>query len=228
MITNALHPFLGTDSSLRLLVETQGAILGTTGFDTFGNPLWALHNGIEAIEDAIGGAAFEAEDPVGVGPHFFKKVMATITALEAKKRRSHEAAHAAGQALQEILDLPQPLRDVSLEAVFTEGWSFAGPGVKTMKLNTGSKLTTRLMRIEPGFGAPNHDHTGTEYTLVVCGAFEDDTGYFGPGNLSIKRPGDVHHPVAVAGNVCIALAVEEGDIALTGPLGMLQRLFTRH
>ena len=76
--------------------------------------------------------------------------------------------------------------------------------------------------------APHHDHTGTEYTLVVCGAFEDGTGMFGPGDLSIKRPGQMHHPVALPGGVCLALTVEEGDIALTGALGMLQRLFTRH
>jgi putative transcriptional regulator len=51
---------------------------------------------------------------------------------------------------------------------------------------------------------------------------------FGPGDLSIKRPGQMHHPVALPGGVCLALTVEEGDIALTGALGMLQRLFTRH
>jgi putative transcriptional regulator len=120
------------------------------------------------------------------------------------------------------------LREVCLESAGTAGWTFAGPGVRSLTLSTGGLLPAKLLRIEPGQGAPNHDHTGTEYTLVVKGAFEDGTGRFGPGDLSIKRAGQIHHPIAEFGEVCFALAVEEGEVAFTGALGVLQRLFTRH
>jgi putative transcriptional regulator len=215
MISAYSDDFLTADPSLRLLVETQAVLKGISPF--------ALDLG-----DVIGGDALEAQAPVDVSDDFLASVLARIDALEDSHAQAREAVHAAGRALDELLSLPQPLRDVSLDSAAQEGWTFAGPGVKSMALETGGALRAKLLRIEPGHGAPHHDHTGTEYTLVVCGAFEDGTGRFGPGDLSIKQPGQMHHPVALPGGVCLALTVEEGDIALTGALGMLQRLFTRH
>jgi len=215
MISAYSDDFLTVDPSLRLLVETQAALKGISPF--------AMDLG-----DVIGGDALEAQAPVDVSDDFLASVLARIDALEDSHAQAREAVHAAGRALDELLGLPQPLRDISLDSAAQEGWTFAGPGVKSMALETGGSLRAKLLRIEPGHGAPHHDHTGTEYTLVVCGAFEDGTGRFGPGDLSIKQPGQMHHPVALPGCVCLALTVEEGDIALTGALGMLQRLFTRH
>lgn len=215
MISAYSNDFLTADPSLRLLVETQAALKGVRSL--------ALN-----FADVVGGTALEAQAPALVSGNFLADVLARIDALETGHAQAREAVHAAGRGLDELLGLPQPLRDVSLDAAAREGWIFAGPGVKSMALATGGALRAKLLRIEPGHGAPHHDHTGTEYTLVVCGAFEDGTGRFGPGDLSIKRPGQMHHPVALPGGVCIALTVEEGDIALTGALGMVQRLFTRH
>jgi len=215
MISAYPDDLLSADPSLRLLVETQAALKGSASFAA-------------DLADVIGGAALEAQEPVAVSDQFLAGVLARIDALEDRDVQAREAVQAAGRALDELLALPQPLRDISLESAACDGWAFAGPGVKSMVLETGGALRTKLLRIEPGYGAPHHDHTGTEYTLVVCGAFEDGTGRFGPGDLSIKRPGQMHHPVALPGGVCLALTVEEGDIALTGALGMLQRLFTRH
>jgi putative transcriptional regulator len=215
MISAYPDDFLTADPSLRLLVETQAVLKGISPF--------ALDLG-----DVIGGDALDAQVPVAVSDDFLAGVLARIDALEDSQAKAREAVHAAGRALDELLGLPQPLRDISLDSAVREGWTFAGPGVKSMALETGGTLRAKLLRIEPGHGAPHHDHTGTEYTLVVCGAFEDETGMFGPGDLSIKRPGQMHHPVALPGGVCLALTVEEGDIALTGALGMVQRLFTRH
>jgi putative transcriptional regulator len=203
------------DPALALLSETQASILGVRN-----------HN--EAIADIIGGEALESEAPVTMSATFASDIFARIDAYEATNSEAQRAAQAAGSAIDELLTLPQPLRDIALEAAGETGWTFAGPGVKSMTLNPGGKLTTRLLRIEQGYGAPNHDHTGTEYTLVVKGAFYDGTGYFGPGDLSIKKTGQIHHPVAEAGDVCFALTVEEGAVAFTGALGVLQRLFTRH
>lgn len=203
------------DPALRLLSETQASLLGVRG-GNFG------------IADTLGAMALEDERPASVRVTFASDILAKIDAYEASHIQAKQAVRAAGNALDELLSLPQPLRDLSLHAAGECGWTFAGPGVKCMVLKTGGKLPTKLLRIEPGYGAPNHDHTGTEYTLVVKGAFNDGTGHFGPGDLSIKRAGQIHHPVAEAGAVCFALAVEEGEVAYTGALGVLQRLFTRH
>ena len=203
------------DPALTLISDTQASVFGARA-------------GNAGLVDILGGIALESERPAPVSASFGNDIMARIDAYEATNAKARAAAIAAGNALEELLSLPQPLRDLCIETAGTSGWEFAGPGVKSMVLNTGGKLPTRLLRIEPGRGAPNHDHTGTEYTLVVKGAFNDGTGYFGPGDLSIKRSGQIHHPVAEAGAVCFALTVEEGEVAFTGALGVLQRLFTRH
>ncbi|GBF58763.1 anti-sigma-E factor ChrR [Candidatus Phycosocius bacilliformis] len=219
MISAYSDDILAADPALRLLIDTRAALIGE---DQFGADVAA------DLADCVGGIALEAEVASEVSASFFTDVLERIEALEADQTQMREAAQAAGRALDELLGLPQPLRDLSLDAIARDGWAFAGPGVKSMVLDTGGTLRTKLMRIEPGHGAPHHDHTGTEYTLVVCGAFADETGRFGPGDLSVKHKGQVHHPVALPGPVCLALTVEEGDIALTGALGLLQRLFTRH
>ena len=212
--TSAFHAN-HVDAALRLLSDTQSALTPTRADNA-------------KVIDAFGSVALDEELPAAVKASFQSDVIAKIDAFEASHAKAKEAAHAAGAALSELLALPQPLRDVSLEAAGQSGWTFAGPGLKSMKLQTGGKLVARLIRIESGFGAPNHDHTGTEYTLVVKGAFHDGHGRFGPGDLSIKRAGQIHHPIAEAGEVCFALTVEEGEVAFTGALGMLQRLLTRH
>jgi putative transcriptional regulator len=203
------------DPALRLLAETQADLIRG-------------RRGNAGIVDSVGGLLLEAEIEAPLHSAFAGNVMAKIEAYEADVVLARTAAKAAGASLQELLDLPQPLRDLALDSAGSGGWTFAGPGVKSMPIKAGGKLTAKLLRIEPGHGAPNHNHTGTEYTLVVTGAFEDGTGYFGPGDVSIKRAGQIHHPIAVDAGVCIALAVEEGEVAFTGALGVLQRMFTRH
>jgi putative transcriptional regulator len=203
------------DPALRLLAETQAVLTHGTSTNL-------------GIMETIGGACLEAENGASVRASFGSDIMARIEAYEADCVRAKVAAKAAGASLQELLSLPQPLRDVALIGAGKGGWTFAGPGVKSMTLEAGGKFGAKLLRIEPGHGAPNHDHTGTEYTLVVTGAFEDGTGYFGPGDVAIKRPGQIHHPIAANEGVCFALAVEEGEVAFTGALGVLQRMFTRH
>ncbi|GIU67119.1 cupin domain-containing protein [Candidatus Phycosocius spiralis] len=215
MIGANSNDFLTVDPSLRLLVETQAALKGMRSYSF-------------NLGDMIGGAALEGQNPEPVSEHFLSSVLARIDRFDDITAQALEAAQTAGRSIHELLRLPQPLRDVSLEAAAYQGWTFVGPGMKSMVLETGGELRAKLVRIEPGHGSPQHDHTGTEYTLVVCGAFEDGIERFGPGDLSIKRPGQVHHPIALDNGICIALVIEEGDIALTGALGMLQRLFTRH
>ena len=202
------------DPALVLLSETQACLL-------------RVRKGNAGIADTLGAIALENEYPAPVSETFATDILAKIHIYETLYVNAIVAARAAGNALDELLSLPQPLRDVSLHSAGKLGWTFAGPGVKSMVLNTGGNLPTRLLRIQPGYGAPNHDHTGTEYTLVVKGAFSDGTGRFGPGDLSIKRPGQIHHPIADLGDVCFALAVEEGDVTFTGALGVIQRLFSR-
>ncbi len=134
---------------------------------------------------------------------------------------SRRAAQAAGQAINEVLDLPDPVRDEALEAGAV--WTFAGPGVRKMTLMEDSGAKAELIRLEPGCGVPRHGHDGREFTLVLTGAFHDGRDRYARGELCAADPATEHKPVAEEGEVCIALAVTDGPLAFTGPLGWVQR-----
>ena len=178
--------------------------------------------------DMLGGDALEVEAPVDFCDGALDAVFARIDALEIAELAQPVAAKAATEALTEVLRLPEPVVEYAVEAISAEGWKNSAPGIKSLKLNVPSEANVELLRIEPGFGAPQHDHSGVEHTLVLTGAFRDESGLYGPGDLSTRNAGDVHRPVAEPGEICYALAVTEGQIQLTGALGLIQKLFTRH
>jgi putative transcriptional regulator len=201
--------------AIRLLFETRAALQAQALLDC-------------RLADGVAGSFLDTETPAAMAEGALEAALAAIDAVEITPAGHRKAARIAGAAIQELLDLPEPLRELALEAAGRTGWKFAGPGLKVLPLDLDSDEDVDLLRIEPGHGAPKHDHSGMEYTLVVTGAFSDEAGTFGPGDVSIRQPGEVHRPIADPGPVCFALAVSEGPIALTGALGLVQKLFAKH
>ena len=70
----------------------------------------------------------------------------------------------------------------------------------------------------------SHSHTGAEVTLVLSGGFTDETGSYGPGDIAIQEAGSEHQPIADDDGECMVLAVNEGQIRLTGPIGRVLNL----
>lgn len=201
--------------SLRLLLDTHAAL----AIDL---------SAAVTSDEVIGGWFLEGEPAVSMRENAFASALAAIDAAVATGPAEIRAARAAGSGIDEIMGLPDPLRDATFDALTKQQWKYVGNGIRSLMLDLGDRSHTELLRIEPGAAAPRHDHAGYEYTLVVTGAFHDETGRYGPGDLAIRKPGDVHRPIGEAGGVCYALAVAEGPVALTGAMGFLQRLFTRH
>lgn len=91
-------------------------------------------------------------------------------------------------------------------------WRTLGGGVKQAVLKTSRKATVRLLKISAGAAMPDHGHRGTELTLVLKGAFSDEDGRFGRGDIEIANE-DLHHtPVAEAGEDCICLAATDAPL----------------
>ncbi|MGB3626665.1 MAG: cupin domain-containing protein, partial [Henriciella sp.] len=119
------------------------------------------------------------------------------------------------------------LRGEAIIARERAGWQKLTRGVSRLDLAEGASEHAHLYRIEPGCSVPHHSHREDEFTLVVQGGFTDRTGSYGPGDISRQTPTDFHQPVADEDGVCMALAVSEAGIKLTGVLGMLQKLTGR-
>ena len=205
---------------MRLLIEAQAAVDADVD-----------RQRCEA-ED-VAGLMLETIEPAPVRAGALDELFAVIEAEEAGlgeasvmtpgagDQASQRAAQAAGQGLQELLDLPDAVRDQALEA--GAAWQFAGPGVRSMELMRDGSAKAELIRLEPGRGVPHHGHDGREFTLVLTGAFHDGRARYARGELCAADPATEHKPVAEEGEVCIALAVTDGPLAFTGPLGWVQR-----
>lgn len=177
-----------------------------------------------AFSEMISGSLLETAAAAKLSDGALDRALAAIDDLDASEAASVRAGRAAGEAIDEMLALPEPLRTAALEATGRGSWKAMGRGLKRLKLETGSRLETELYRISPGAKIPRHTHAGNEYTLVVAGGFSDELGTYGPGDVVIKGPADFHQPVGDEGEVCYALAVRDGGLHFTGMLGVLQRM----
>jgi putative transcriptional regulator len=62
-------------------------------------------------------------------------------------------------------------------------------------------------------------------TLVLDGAFDDQAGHYGRGDVCVADDRIEHQPVAAAGRDCLCLVVASSPIRLTGPLMRLLNPF---
>lgn len=107
-------------------------------------------------------------------------------------------------------------------------WRPLGLGAKQAILRVSDTgATVRLLSIPGGAAMPEHSHRGTELTLVLQGAFRDETDRFGPGDIEVADDNLEHTPVAEEGAVCICLAATEGKLRFNGLIPRLAQPFFR-
>lgn len=109
--------------------------------------------------------------------------------------------------------LPQPLRRYIGCDIEDVQWQRLGMGAFQKIIPTGEEGTTaRLLRIPAGRPVPVHSHGGLELTLVLCGAFSDVTGHYGPGDFQETDETLEHQPHAAPVEDCICLAVTDAPL----------------
>ena len=124
--------------------------------------------------------------------------------------------------------VPAPLRRLigpSLDAV---AWKRVAPGVRKheIALSSGSGSSLYLMRIAPGKAVPEHGHGGAEMTLVLTGAYRDELGRFGPGDIADLDEHVEHRPKVDPEAPCICLVATEAPTRFKGVFSrLLQPLF---
>lgn len=210
----ALYAVGTIDPALALVIETQAAI----------SPSMRAR-----VDDAMAVAAalFTESTGVAVGADALDRLFAQIDVDDAGKPAALDPAHDM-DVPPELAFLPPGLLACARRTLAKRQFKTVLPGLKILELeieaaNENTPIIAELMRIEPGRGAPRHDHDGPELTLLLKGAFHDGHRRFGPGEVSIAGPGHVHRPVAEAGEICYALAVRDGPLRFTGALGLIQR-----
>lgn len=174
-------------------------------------------------DDDFASAVFLAEEtPTALAEEAFARAMARIDEDAALDRRAAELTQDSDPRTAELAALPSPLREAALEALKHRRWTFGGFGIRRLALLSGDGTQAELMRVEPGFGAAEHDHGAEELTLIVTGAYDDGHGRYQSGDLSLAKPGFTHAPKAELGEVCYLLAVTYGPPKFRGAFGLLQ------
>ena len=80
------------------------------------------------------------------------------------------------------------------------------------------------MDVAPGKPLPQPAHDGMILTLVLRGAYNDETGHYTAGTLAIYDAGADNHPVADARQGCVCISAIEGMTCEDGPIA---RFFSR-
>ena len=122
---------------------------------------------------------------------------------------------------------PAPLREYVGGDAGAVRWRPVGGGVRQAILATAGAASARLLYIPGGVAVPDHGHRGMELTLVLQGAFRDETDRFARGDVEIADESLEHTPVAEAGEPCICLAVTDAPLRFNSLIPRLLQPFLK-
>jgi putative transcriptional regulator len=150
-------------------------------------------------------------EPLPVADQLFERIWETI-----------ETAPAVAAAPIEVEaghnPIPKPLRQWIPQGYDQLQWSNATPGLRVapIRLRDDSGFRVALHRMKPGGKVAKHDHRGQEMTLVLSGAFSDESGLYSDGDFVLRGPSQRHEPIASMNDECICLTIQEAPIKFTG------------
>lgn len=171
--------------------------------------------------EAIGGALLETIEPTAPAPDCLAQLLARIDAGEGVAAEPRPAIRAA------LPGLPAPLAALIPGGLDSLAWRKLAKGVEEATLDVDSKAGCKatLLRIAAGRAIPKHTHRGLEMSLVLEGAFADEAGRYGRGDVCVTDESIEHQPTAENERDCLCLAVADGPIRLTGPFMRLLNPF---
>ena len=166
--------------------------------------------------DSVGGALIDsgAVQPMNPG---------SMAASLAKAKSTPRAP----QPTRHWSNVPAPLQDYIGTDLNAVKWRPVGMGAKQAILPTDKKATARLLYIPAGVAVPDHSHRGTELTLVLQGAFADQTARFAAGDIEIAGEELDHTPTAELGADCICLAATDAPLRFRNLIPRLAQPFLR-
>jgi putative transcriptional regulator len=168
----------------------------------------------------VGGAVMDTVEATPMSDGSFEATLALIAQMP------EEAPVIAMEAPVED-NIPAPLRDYISGGLADVKWRSVGMGVQQAVLKSSKEASVRLLRIPAGQAMPDHGHHGTEMTLVIKGAFRDETDRFGPGDIQIATD-DLHHtPVAEEGEDCICLVATDAPLKFNSLIPRIAQPFLR-
>ena len=153
---------------------------------------------------AVGGAFLDAVDPVPLSDAATHNLLERIGASAPQPEPALPPSTETG--------LPSPIAAALGAPLDAVRWRRVGPGVRIHEVDMGADDDSRLvlMHIGAGRAVPEHGHGGNEITLILTGAYRDEIGLFGPGDVADLDEDAEHQPIAdpEVGCICLIASVE--------------------
>lgn len=164
----------------------------------------------------LGGLVLDGLAPAAVSSDSRRRVLGALSdTATIEPRRYEEAAHPYPAPLPELFDAGGPR------------WRALGFGAKQAILWIGREGSLRLLSIPAGQAVAEHGHRGMELTLVLSGAFEDDSGVFRTGDLEVADQELDHTPRATEAEACVCLAATDAPLRFHALIPRLLRPILR-
>ena len=114
-------------------------------------------------------------------------------------------------------NIPSSLRQFITKSYDDLTWLRLSPSFKIATLyNEEGGAQIALTRVKAGAHMPTHTHTGNEITLVLEGAFSDESGVYRQGDFINRDASHKHKPIVTKDAECICLTVLDAPIEFTG------------
>ena len=120
-------------------------------------------------------------------------------------------------------DVPMPLRRLTGPHLANVPWKTVAPGVRkhSIQLSSPTNSSLYMLSIAPDKRLPEHGHGGAEMTLVLSGAYRDELGRFGPGDIADLDEHVEHQPRVEPGEPCICIVAAEAPTRFKGLVSRL-------
>ena len=156
--------------------------------------------------ESLGATMFEDAQPIDINPSVFDNVLARLDEVQ--------EVHAANDANASTMSWTvKQIRKGNLDEL---DWKKVTRSLRIADLGEiEGAAEFSLYHIAEGGRIPQHNHSGTEMTLVLQGGFSNESGSYHAGDFIIREAGDIHAPTALPGSDCICLAVLEAPLRFT-------------
>ena len=156
--------------------------------------------------EGLGATMFEDAEPVDINPSLLDSVLARLDEVQDDRAANDANASTMSWTVKQI-------RNGNLEEL---QWKKVTRSLRIADLgDIDGAAEFSLYHIAEGGRIPQHNHSGTEMTLVLQGGFSDESGSYHAGDFITREAGDIHAPTALPGGDCICLAVLESPLRLS-------------
>ena len=156
--------------------------------------------------ESLGATMFEDAEPIDIKPSLFDSVLARLDEVQEDLAANDANASTMSWTVKQIRK--GNLDDLPWKKV-TRSLRIADLG------DIDGAAEFSLYHIAEGGRIPQHNHSGTEMTLVLQGGFSDESGSYHAGDFITREAGDTHAPTALPGGDCICLAVLKSPLRFT-------------